>query len=248
MKKVVIVGASSGIGLAAAEAFARGGISVGLAARNVEPLRALQAKFPGRVFFSKIDVSTPEAPRQLDDLIRRLGGMDLYFHVAGIGYRNPDLDPEKEVAIFETNTVGVVRCVSAAWQYFRHRGLSGRIAVISSVAGTKGIADLSAYSASKAAVSTWLDALRQLSNHLDAGISITDIRPGWIRTPLVLPDVKYPLEMSVEEVLPQILRAILHRKPVAIIDWRWNLLVGLWRLIPGFIWRNSYISMPLKEK
>lgn len=247
MNKAIIVGASSGIGFAFAEALLRGGFTLGLAARNTEPLRALQQKYPGRVHFSRIDVTSPEAVEHLHDLIRRVGGMDLFFHAAGIGFRNASLDPEKEVSIFETNTVGVVRCVSAAWQWFRAHGDKGRIAVISSVAGTKGIADLSAYSASKAAVSSWLTALRQLSRNLGSSITITDIRPGWIRTPLVLPDVTYPLEMKLDEVLPLILKAIIKRRDVAVIDWRWNLIFALWRAIPNAIWTRMKIEISLAE-
>ncbi len=247
MNKAVIVGASSGIGLALAEALLRGGFSLGLAARNTDPLRRLQQEYPGKVHFSRIDVTTPDAVPHLQDLIRRLGGMDLYFHASGIGYRNADLDPEKEVAIFETNTVGVVRCVAAAWQWFREHGDKGRIAVLSSVAGTNGIGDLSAYSASKAGVQKWLVALRQLTRSLGSKITITDIRPGWIRTPLVLPDVKYPLEMSLDYALPLILKALVRHPDVAVIDWRWNLIVGLWRALPNAIWTRLHYGMELAE-
>lgn len=245
MKKVIIMGASSGIGYAVAEALARGGVHVGLAARHTDKLRDLQKRYPGTVHYMDIDVTKPDAVERLNKLIKHVGGMDIYFHVSGIGYENPELDPEKEVAVFETNTVGLVRCVSTAYRYFRDNNIKGQIAAVTSVAGTNGMARLSAYSASKAADQTWLRALQQLSNNTDAGISITDIRPGWVKTPLLTQNGKYLMEMDVEYVVPQILRAIVRKKPVAVIDWRWNILVGLWRLIPNCLYTHMNIPVTI---
>lgn len=244
MKRVVIMGASSGIGLACAEAMAKGGIKVGLAARRTEKLELLSKKYPGLVEYMAIDVTSPDAGKKLTKLIALTGGMDIYFHVAGVGYENPDLDPETEVRIFNTNTIGFVRCVSTAWRYYRDNGIRGQIAAVTSVAGTNGIGRMAAYSASKAADQKWLVALEQLSNNTDAGITFTDIRPGWVNTPLLNQDKKYPLEMSLSYVVPQVLKAIVRRKRVAVIDWRWNLLVGLWRMVPNCLYTR--LRLPLE--
>ena len=83
MKKVVIMGATSGIGLNVAERLASDGMRVAIAGRKVEVMRELQQKYPGRIVYSRIDVTQDDAPERLRDLIRRLGGMDVYFHVAG---------------------------------------------------------------------------------------------------------------------------------------------------------------------
>lgn len=236
MKKFVIVGASSGIGLALAEELASRGVRVGLAARNTAPLELLKNKYPEMVEFEELDVTKKNAVEHLRELVKRLGGMDYYIHMAGIGYENTDLDPEKEVKIFETNTIGFVRCICEAYRYFRDNGIKGHIAGVTSVAGTNGMAKLSAYSASKAANQKWLVALEQLSNNTGAGITFTDIRPGWIKTPLLEEDKKYPLEMTLDYAVPLILKAIIRKQRVAVIDWRWNLVVGLWRLVPNCIY------------
>lgn len=246
MKKIVIMGASSGIGLSLAEAFASRGVKIGVAARNVTKLVNLASKYPGMVEYEAIDVTSPQASSKLLKLVSRLGGMDIYIHVAGIGYENTTLDPELEVKIFETNTLGFVRCICTAYRYFRENGIKGHIAALTSVAGTNGIDRLSAYSASKAADQKWLIALEQLSNMSDAGITFTDIRPGWIKTPLLLPDTKYPMEMDLDYVTPLIIKAIAKKKRVAVIDWRWNIIVGLWRMIPNCLYTHMdmKISMP----
>lgn len=235
MKRIVIAGASSGIGYAVAEAFASRGVRVGVCARRTEKLNELKKAYPDMVEVARIDIDTKPAVKELEQLIERLGGMDIYFHVAGIGYSNPTLDPEEEVRILKTNVCGFARMVSAAYNYFAAHG-GGQIAALTSVAGTKGIGTMSAYSAGKAFDQAYLEALGQLSRENNQNIVVTDIRPGWVRTPLLKDDKKYPMEMQLKEVVPQIIKAIVRKKRVAVIDWRWNLLVGLWQHIPHSLW------------
>lgn len=243
MKKIVIVGASSGMGYAVAEALASRGVKVGLAARHTSGMKALQAKYPGFVEYQNIDVTKQDAKSKLEALIEKLGGMDIYFHVAGIGYENLTLDPEREVEIINTNAAGFARMICCAYRYFRDNGVKGQIAAITSVAGTKGIGRLSAYSASKRFGQTYLTALEQLANEEGAGIAFTDIRPGWVKTPLIDADRKYPMEMSVDYVVPYIIRAIVKKERVAVIDWRWNALVGAWRNIPNALWTKMKVKI-----
>lgn len=243
MKKVVIMGASSGIGYAFAEALASRGVKVGLAARHTSSLLALKEKYPGYVEYLSIDINKPSAKGKLQQLIEQLGGMDIYFHVAGIGVENLELDPEKEVEIINTNAAGFARMVCTAYRYFRDNNKSGQIAAITSVAGTKGIGRLSAYSSTKKFDQWYLDALEQLSNAEGADISFTDIRPGWVRTPLIDPNKKYPMEMTVDYVLPFIIKAIVRKERVCVVDWRWNLLVGAWRTIPNALWTKMDLKI-----
>lgn len=185
MKKVIIMGASSGIGYRCAEILASRGVRVGLAARHTAPLEELQKRYPGMVEYMEIDITKADAGARLEMLAEKTGGMDIYFHVSGTGKENPEMDPATEVKIFETNTVGFVRCIATAYQWMRRNNVRGQIAAVTSVAGTNGIAKLAAYSGSKGGDQKWLVALQQLSNNTGAGISITDIRPGWISTPLL---------------------------------------------------------------
>ena len=245
-KKVIMVGASSGIGRRCAEILASRGIRVGLAARHTQPFEELKRKYPDFVEYEALDVTKPEAATHLDELIAKTGGMDIYFHIAGIGYENLTLDPEREVEILATNGGGFMRMLCLAYRYFRDTHKRGQIAAITSVAGTNGIGRLSAYSASKRCAQTYMIALEQLAHNEGADISFTDIRPGWVDTPLLKPGVKYPLEMDVEYAAVRILRAIARRRRVAVIDWRWNIVVGLWRLIPNALWTrlNIPVSKP----
>ncbi len=236
MKRIVIMGASSGIGLRVAEAFASRGVKVGMAARHTESMRELKKQYPDMIEYESIDVTHTNAPELLGKLIEKLGGMDIYFHVAGIGYENLELDPQREVNIIATNLGGFARMLSTAYRYFRDNGISGRIAAVTSVAGTNGIGRLSAYSSSKKGAQAYMVALEQLANEEGAKVSFTDIRPGWIRTPLLRPGLKYPMEMDLDYAVPQIIKAIVRHPRVAVVDWRWNIVVGLWRLVPNMVW------------
>lgn len=242
------MGASSGIGLGVAEAFASRGVKVGLAARHTKALHALKEKYPDFVEYSSIDVTHANALKQLEELIEKLGGMDIYFHVAGIGYENLELDPHKEAEVINTNGAAFARMTSAAYRYFRDNGVKGRIAAVTSVAGTNGIGRLTAYSASKKCAQTYLIALEQLAHEENADIIFTDIRPGWIRTPLLNDEVKYPMEMSLDYAVRLIIKAIVKHPRVAVIDWRFNLLVGLWRLIPNALWIRVPAKLSVPDK
>lgn len=235
------MGASSGIGLMVAEAFASRGVKVGVAARHTESLESLRGKYPGLVECESIDITHPDAPGRLMGLVERLGGMDIYFHVSGIGYDNPALDPEREAAMIATNAAGFARMLSTAYRYFRDSRRRGRIVAVTSVAGTNGIGDMAAYSASKKCAQTYMVALEQLAFNQGADVTFTDIRPGWIRTPLLKDDRSYPLEMDLEEVVPLFIRAIVEHPHVAYIDWRWGAVAALWRLVPDCVWTHLSI-------
>lgn len=239
------MGASSGIGLAVAKNYLSHGFRVGLGARNLQQLKVLRDEFPEQAVVASIDVNDAEGPAKLAALIDALGGMDLYFHISGIGYDNPTLDPAREAQVITTNAAGFARMLAAAYDYFRsHKTEGAQIAAITSVAGTNGIGDLAAYSASKKCAQTYMIALEQLARTEKVEIAFTDIRPGWISTPLLKEGVKYPFLMTLPQAVPLILRAIEKRKRVAVIGWKWKLLVALWRLLPNSLW----IRIPYRNR
>ncbi|MDE7153014.1 MAG: SDR family NAD(P)-dependent oxidoreductase [Muribaculaceae bacterium] len=241
--RIVIIGASSGLGLKTAMAFAAKGWTVGMAARRLTPLQTVKNQYPQNVKIAEIDVTADDAPARLSRLIEAMGGMDILLNCAGVGWYNPTLDIGKEMTTVRTNTVGFTAMVDTAFNYFVSQRKPGHIAAITSVAGTRGIGVAAAYSATKQFQNCYLDALDQLSREYNLGISITDIRPGFIRTPLLDADTNYPGIMTVEHVLPMIISAIEKKKRVAYIDFRWKLLVAGWRLIPRWLWRRLKIKL-----
>ncbi len=241
MKKAVVMGASSGIGREVARLLLQQGWMVGLAARRQEPLRALARDYPGQACVQSIDVTSGEAPQALRRLVSQMGGMDLYFHAAGVGWQNPQLAAEKELATLSTNGVGFARMVGEAYRYFAERG-GGHIAVISSIAGTKGLGAAPAYSATKAFQNVYVQALEQQAHMRQLPIRFTDIRPGFVRTDLLGDGASYPMLMDPREVARAIVRAVCRERHVCVIDWRYRLLTFFWRLLPAALWRRMRIQ------
>ena len=238
-KRAIVMGATSGIGQAVAKRLTKEGWQVGIAGRRLDRLFELQRKDLDIVAIQQIDVTRDDAPDQLLTLIGKMGGeIDLYFHSSGIGYQNPDLNLDKEIATVETNALGMTRMVATMFNYFAEKPeKEAQIAVISSIAGTKGLGAAPAYSATKRYVNHYLECLTQLK-HIKGlkKLTISDIRPGFVRTPLLNDGGKYPLQLDVEKVAEEIVRKVQKKKQIITVDWRYRILVFFWSLIPRCIW------------
>ena len=240
MKRIVIAGATSGLGLEPARLCIREGWRVGAAGRRLEALEALRAEAPDQVEIEPLDVTHEDAPERLNRLIERLGGMDIYLHSSGIGSRNTDLRPNIELETLRTNGEGFVRMIVAAFHYFRSHG-GGHLAVISSIAGTKGLGATPAYSATKRMQNTYIDALAQLARMEGYEIRFTDIRPGFVATPLLAKDGDYPMLMNTEKVARKIMQVLRKPRRRVVIDRRYAWLVFGWKLIPQGLWERLKI-------
>jgi len=232
----IIIGASSGIGLRVAKRLKAEGWKVAVAARRVDVLRA---NFPDDEAFG-IDVNQSDAPSVLQEYIEAHGVPDLFFYAAGVGKQNPELAPDVETATVETNALGFTRIIDTVFNRMATHG-GGHIAVISSVAGTKGLAQAPSYSATKAFQNTYIEALQQLSNKRKLNIALTDIRPGFVDTPL-LSGTRYPMLMNADRVASIIVKALKKKPAVMTVDCRWRFVVALWRLIPHALWRKMKVG------
>ena len=241
-KKVIIIGATSGIGREVALIYIAQGWKVGIAGRREAELESLRAEYPEQVYAQTLDVTQEDAPEKLHALIEQVGGMDVFLLSSGIGKQNPTLETGLELATAATNVEGFIRMTNAAYHYFEQQG-HGHLAVISSIAGTKGLGAAPAYSATKGFQNIYMDALDQLARMKKLNIQFTDIRPGFVATPLLNNQKKYPMLMEAPIVALDIVSAIEKKKRVAIIDWKFRLLVGFWRLIPKWLW----LRLPIRN-
>ena len=236
-KKVVIIGASSGMGMEVAKLLLDEGCQLGVAARREDRLLALKQFAPDRVVTATIDVTAEDAPHRLRSLIDEMGGMDLFFYSSGIGKQNRTLEPDIELNTFNTNAMGFARMIGEAYRYFAERG-EGHIAAITSIAGTKGLGPAPSYSATKAMQNVYLQALEQQSNARGLKIRFTDIRPGFVDTALLSGDFRYPMMLKPEKVARQIVRALKSKRHIQVIDWKYSLLTACWRRLPRPLWRH----------
>jgi len=232
--RIIIIGATSGIGREVAKLYIAQGWQVGIAGRRAEELESLRKEAPEQVFSEVLDVTFEDAPCRLQSLIDKVGGMDIFLLSSGIGKQNPTLTPDIELKTAATNVEGFIRLTTATWHFFEKQGY-GHIAAISSIAGVKGLGIAPAYSATKRFQNTYLDALDQLARMNKLNITFTDIRPGFVATPL-LKDDNYPLLMKAPQVAQSIVKAIQQKKRIVVIDWRYRILVFFWKLIPHWIW------------
>lgn len=244
VKKIIIIGATSGIGFELCKLYLQQGAIVGIAGRREDKLKAIQREYPEQIYSECIDVTAPDSSRLIQNLIGKMGGMDVYVHCAGIGYQNPSLDPDKELQTISTNCMGFTQSILTAYHYFEKKQ-KGQIVAITSIAGTKGLGIAPAYSATKRMQNSYIDALDQLSRMNESKIDFTDIRPGFVETALLNTEKsKYPLMMDVDFAARKIHKAIEKKARKAVIDWKFALLVFFWNLMPNWLWRR----LPIKPK
>lgn len=247
MHRAIIIGATSGIGREVARALVHKGVVVGIAGRRVERLRALQQELgEDKVYVAEMDVTAEDAPERLDALISKMGAPDLLLYASGIGKQNPELDPAIELNTVATNSVGMVRLVVHFLNYVKSEDFynskhRAHIAVITSVAGTKGMGSAPAYSATKSMQSAYLTALAQYVRMYDVPAVFSDIRPGFVATEILNSEKRYPMLMTPTAATHHILRGLRRRRRVIIFDWRFKLIVFLWRLIPRCLWERLTI-------
>lgn len=235
-RKVIITGASSGIGEALAREFARRGYALGLMARRLDRLEALALelrKDGATVEVAALDVAHDETVQPAVDALRaRLGGLDIMVANAGITAvnRTGSGDISKDKDVIAVNLIGAIATLDAAAKHFRAEK-KGQLVGVSSIAGIKPIPGSGTYSATKAALTQWLRAARaELAKH---GIAVTAIHPGFIRTELVAGMGKYPFVIEADAAARTMVDAIEAKKASVIVPaWPWKLLMPLANLLP----------------
>ena len=235
MKKVIIIGASSGIGKELAKIFASKDYEVGIAARRTDLLKELATEMPTKTYTATIDVSNPETAIQLlEKLIKDMGDVEVIIISAGTGYLNPSLSWSQEKDTIDTNVSGFTAMAGVAIRYFM-RKKSGHLVGISSIAGIRGSNVCPSYNASKAYVSNYLEGLRKKAAKEKLPIMVTDILPGLVNTAMAKGDgliwVASPQKAAI-----QIYRAIQRKKRTAYITKRWAIVAWLYKIMPGFIY------------
>ncbi len=211
-----LTGASSGLGRALSVALARDGYAVGAFARRRPLLDTLAKEIldaGGRV---RVLVGDVGESRQVAAAVRALesefGPVDLLIANAGIGgVRDPGtVDAADVERVMRTNFLGAVHCVEAVLPGMRERR-SGHLVCVSSLAGYGGVPGAAAYSASKAAMTSYFEALRiELRG---SGVDVTVLMPGWVRTPMTAEHAaERPFLLELEEGTAVMLRAIQARK------------------------------------
>ena len=236
-KVVLITGASSGIGRALALELGRRGARLGLTARRGEELqKAVEevARAGGEALALAADVRDPEALKGVaETVIGKWGRIDVLVANAGKSSTTAGtrLDAGEVGDVITINVLGAVNSVAAVLPSMLERG-AGHLVAISSLASYRGMPKSGAYSASKAAVSTFFESLRvDLSG---SGIDVTVIHPGFIRTPMTANrKKKLPFLLEVDDAARRIVRAVERRARTYAFPWQLASLVRVIKHMPG---------------
>lgn len=232
MKKVIIIGATSGIGKGLAKLFAENNYIVGITGRRTELLNDLKNENHDSYFIKTFDVKdTAVAAKKLEELTTELGGLDILIISSGTGDINDKLEFEIEKRTIDTNVTGFTFIADWTFNFFEKQK-SGHLVAISSLGGLRGSSQAPAYNATKSYQINYLEGLRQKASKLKQPVFITDIRPGFIDTEMAKGEGLFWV-MPVEKAVRQIYKAIINRKKVAYVTKRWRLLAIILKLIPG---------------
>ena len=248
--RVVITGASSGIGTALAHYYLRKGATVGLIARRAEMLSEIAKSAIGRVEIYAADVRDVSAMQAAAaDFIRRHGRPDIVIANAGISVGTMTQiaeDIETFQDVMDTNVIGMVKTFQpfiGAMRDARHGVLVG----IASVAGYRGLPGAAAYSASKAAAISYLESLRvELSG---SGVRVVTICPGYIATPMTAKN-PYPMPfiMSADQAARKFAAIIDSGSSFAVTPWQMALVARLLRVVPNWLCDLALRKAPHKPR
>jgi decaprenylphospho-beta-D-erythro-pentofuranosid-2-ulose 2-reductase len=242
MRKILIAGATSTIAQHTARLFAAQGDALFLIARNSEKLTAvaadLKTRGAARVETSVADLVDTHLHADLwKQANQALGGIDTVLIAHGLLPDQKDCESSYTKALenFETNFLSVVSLLGVIGNDFEQRK-NGTIAVISSVAGDRGRQSNYMYGTAKAAVSTFLQGLRNRLSQ--SGVAVITLKPGFVDTPMIAHMKRSPLTASPATVAKGIYRAIKNKKDVVYLPGYWRWVMSVIKLIPESIFKR----------
>ncbi len=241
-KKIIVIGASSGIGAELAKELLQEGNSVGLVARRKEKLEIVANSIQtGKAFVYSHDVTSfNEVPNLFQKIIQDLSGLDEIYFASGILERVgiDEFNTEKDLRMMNTNILGAIAWLNEAAKFFQAQA-KGKIIGISSIAGDRGRIGNPVYNTSKAALNTYLEALR---NRLSRkGITVVTVKPGFIDTDMTKGMSGLFWLISANKAAKIILSAVKKNKEIIYVPARWALVAFVIKNIPSFIFKRLNI-------
>ncbi len=228
--KVIIVGATSGIGRELAKQMSIRGYTIGIAGRRTELLESLKKELSGKCFLSTMDLSNvTESVEKFKLLLSEMGGVDIVVINSGTGSADPSFPLAGELDTVSVNVMGFTALANVAYHHFTESGC-GHIVGTSSIMALKG-GPYPSYNASKSYISSYLEGLNYKSRLKGHNIVVTDIRPGYVQTAMAKGDGIFWMA-PVEKAAAQIFDAIRKKKRIVYITKRWRLIAIVISLLP----------------
>jgi len=234
-KKVIIIGATSGIGEELARQCVNKEYRVGGTGRRIERLEDLKEELGNYFYYAPMDVTKfDEAKKQLHKLIDDIGGMDMIVLNAGISNYPSSSITTMEQKVIDVNVSGFVQLFGEAFQYFKKQGY-GHIVGVSSIASLFGSSRAAPYSSSKAFISTYMQAYRQRCNKMKEDITITDVKPGFVKSEMTEGKKGMFWVGETDKAVKQMLKDIEKKKSYSYVTRRWRLVAWLIKLTPNWV-------------
>jgi short-subunit dehydrogenase len=241
-ERAIVVGASSGIGAGVAEKLAAGGCRVAAVARRQAELDALATRCGGDTVCTYAhDVrELKEVAPLFDRICDELGGLDLVVYASGVmpEIEEGEYDTDKDRSMVEVNLMGAIAWLNLAAARLEAAG-QGTLVGISSVAGDRGRRGNPVYTASKAGLSAYLEALRNRVSRY--GVDVVTIKPGPVLTAMT-EGTAQPLMISVERCVDEIDAALQRGSSRTVyVPGIWRYIMGVVRAVPSVIFRRTNI-------
>jgi len=236
MKKVIIIGATSGIGNELAKIFANSDYQVGITGRRKTNLEKLKESNPEKYWISAFDCTAENNSKKLTELTNEMGGLDLLILSSGRGDLNETLNFEIENRTNQLNVIAFTEIVDWAFNYFTNQD-KGHLVAISSIAGIRGSRIAPAYNASKAFQINYLEGLRQKAKKTGKSIYVTDIRPGFVDTDMAKGEGQFWVANK-EKAGKQIFEIIRRKKTIGYVTKRWKIIAIILSIIPQWIYKR----------
>lgn len=234
---ILIIGATSGIGKALFENYAKEGNRLGIVGRRTHLLEELHQQHPANAVIATADITKQdEAAQAVSSLHKELGSIDLAIVCSGTGDINTSLDYAVERPTLDTNVTGWTFVVDTLYRLFEQQG-HGHLVAITSIGGLRGEPGAPAYSASKAYQINYMEALRKKAFKAGGSITITDVRPGLVDTAMAKGDGLFWV-MPVEKVANQVCKAISRKKSKAYVTKRWHVLAIINKNLPFGLYKR----------
>jgi NAD(P)-dependent dehydrogenase (short-subunit alcohol dehydrogenase family) len=239
-RTLLITGASSGIGAGLAFEFARRGYGVAIAARRADRLEAMEPQLlaagAARVVVVPLDVAdTDSIEPAVQRVAAELGRLDIIVANAGVGPLTPT-GRGKLALMRETlniNLVGAIATIEAALPIFRAQG-GGHVVGVTSVAGSKGLPGFGAYSASKAGLHRYLQALR--AELAGTAVAVTELAPGYIDTEINRDKGARPFLIDVDKgsaLMARMIEQRVGKRWVPVLPW--TIIAQLLKILPASV-------------
>lgn len=248
--RVIVTGASSGIGAALARRYAAAGATLGLIARRKPGLEGLAGALATPCEVYALDVRDGAAlAAAARDFTAKHGCPDIVIANAGVSLGTLTEHAEDVAAfqdVLDINVMGMVKLFQPFLADMKARG-SGTLCGIASVAGYRGLPGAAAYSASKAAAIRYLESLRVELKR--SGVKVVTICPGYVATPMTAKNpYPMPFMMSAETAAAKMVSLIGRGAPFTVIPWQMALVARALHLMPHWIYDRLFVNAPHKPR